>query len=174
MGLPTLAQTYPSIMFSLFGWERGPLLQILWERRLWYLLNVSRAWTRSPSRRSLVVISSMFGITSGSDEVSHVPMSELLWVITLAPYMSLKGVNPIAHDSVAFKPYSSLGRWSARLPFLSLSSLLFMTVKIFAICVLYHFVGLWVVNRREDCSGAYGSTEILEVLIFKLLSVVDY
>jgi hypothetical protein len=49
-----------------------------------------------------------------------------------------------------------------------------MTVKIFAICVLYHFVGLWVVNRREDCSGAYGSTEILEVLIFKLLSVVDY
>lgn len=33
----------------------------------WYLFSVSRAWTRSPSRRSFVVDSSMFQIALGSD-----------------------------------------------------------------------------------------------------------
>jgi hypothetical protein len=34
-------------------------------------------------------------------------------------------------------------------------------------------VGLWVVDRGEDCLGADGTAKFLEVLVVKLFAVVD-
>jgi hypothetical protein len=52
-------------------------------------------------------------------------------IIASAPYMSLNGVKPVPWDSIVFSPQSTSSNWSAHLPFLSLSSLFLMAVKIF-------------------------------------------
>jgi hypothetical protein len=51
-------------------------------------------------------------------------------VIALAPYLSLNGVKPFVQDSVVFSAHNTSGNCSAHLPFLSLSSLFLIVVKI--------------------------------------------
>jgi hypothetical protein len=77
----------------------------------WYLFNASRARTRSPSIRSLVVDSSTSGVvvafTCGD------PCFSSCGVIALDPYIKRKGVNPVAPDFVVFNAHITLGSWSA-------------------------------------------------------------
>jgi hypothetical protein len=80
-------------------------------------------------------------VALGSDRGE--PYLSYCGVISSAPYISLKGVNPVTRDSFVFKPHSTLGNCSTHLPFLSSSSLFYCS-KDLAICALYNFVGLWV------------------------------
>lgn len=93
-----------------------------------YLLNASIASTGSPSRRSFVVSSSMFGGALGSDRDE--PYLSSCGVIASTPYISLNGANPIVRDSVVFSSNNTSGNYSAHLSFLSSSSLYFIPVKI--------------------------------------------
>jgi pyridoxal/pyridoxine/pyridoxamine kinase len=51
-------------------------------------------------------------------------------VIALDPYIKRKGVNPVALDYVVFSAHTTLGSWTAHLPFLSSSSLFLIALKI--------------------------------------------
>jgi hypothetical protein len=94
----------------------------------WYLFNVSRARTRSPSRRSLVVESSTSGVA-----VTFV-RGDLCFsscgIIASDPYIKWKGVNLVGLDYVVFSTQLTSGSWSTHLPFLSSRSLFFMALKI--------------------------------------------
>jgi hypothetical protein len=85
----------------------------------------------------------MSTVALGSDRGE--PYLSSYGVVTSAPYISLKGVNPVTWDSVVFKGHSTLGNCSSHLPFLSSRSLFYCS-KDLAICVLYNSVGLWVVD----------------------------
>jgi uncharacterized protein (UPF0261 family) len=93
-------------------------------------------------------------------------------VMASDPYNRQKGVNPVARHSVVFKAHTTLGNWSAHLPFLSSRSLFYGT-KNLAIGAFNNAVGLWVVHGGEDRLGANGKTKIPEVLAIKLFVVVD-
>jgi hypothetical protein len=94
----------------------------------WYLFNVLRVKTRSPSRRSLVVDSSTFGVAMAF--VHGDPCFSSCGVMASGPYIKQKGVNPIALASVVFSTQMTSGSWSAHLPFLSSKSLFFIALKI--------------------------------------------
>lgn len=51
-------------------------------------------------------------------------------VITSALYINLNSVNPIAWDSVVFRPQSTSGNWFSHLPFDSSSRLFLIVVKV--------------------------------------------
>jgi hypothetical protein len=93
----------------------------------WYLFNVSRARTRSPSRRPLVVESSTSCVAVAF--VRGDPCFSSCGVIAWDPYIKRKGVNPVALDSVVFCAQMTSRSWSAHLPFLS-RSLFFIALKI--------------------------------------------
>lgn len=112
-----------------------------------YLLNASIASTGSPSRRSFVVSSSMFGGALGSDRDE--PYLSSCGVIASTPYISLNGANPIVRDSVVFSANNTSGNYSAHLSFLSsfvFEQSLFYSREDFDICSFYDFVGLWMVD----------------------------
>jgi hypothetical protein len=95
----------------------------------WYLFNVSRAVTRSPSRRSLVVDLSISGVAMAF--VHGDPCFISCGVMASDPYINRKGVNPVALDSVVLSAQMTSGSCSAHLPFLSSRSLFFIALKIF-------------------------------------------
>jgi hypothetical protein len=97
----------------------------------WYLFNASRARTRSPSRRSLVVDSSTSGVVMALARGD--PCFSSCEVIALDPYIKQKGVNPVALDSAMFSAHMTSGSWSTHLPFLSSRSLFFMALKILSL-----------------------------------------
>jgi hypothetical protein len=78
--------------------------------------------------RSLEVGSSTSGVAMGL--VRGYPCFSSYGVIASDPYIKRKGVNPVALDSVVFSAHTTLGSWSAHLPFLSSSSLLLIALKI--------------------------------------------
>ena len=92
-------------------------------------------------------------------------------VIALDPYIRRKGVNPIARHSVIFSVHMTSGNWSALFvieePFLD-------SAKDLVVGAFDDTVGLWVVHRGEHCLGADGDAEFSEVLVVKLLVVVDF
>jgi hypothetical protein len=51
-------------------------------------------------------------------------------VMASDPYISLKGVNPVAQDSVVLSAQMTSGSCSAHMPFLSSKSLFFMALEI--------------------------------------------
>jgi hypothetical protein len=87
------------------------------------LFNASRTATRSPSRRSFVVDSSMSGVAVVL--VRGDPCLSSCGVMDSDPYIVLKGVNPVAQDSVVLSAQMTSGGFSAHLPFcrLKVSSL---------------------------------------------------
>jgi hypothetical protein len=87
------------------------------------------------------------------------------------PYISLKGVNLVARDSVVLNAQMTLGGCSTHLPFLSYRTLFFMAL-IFFVGTLYYPVGLWVVDIRAHNLRADGVAEFREVLIVELFVVV--
>jgi hypothetical protein len=97
-------------------------------------------------------------VALGSDRGE--PYLSYCGVISSAPYISLKGVNPVTRDSFVFKPHSTLGNCSTHLPFLSSSSLFYCS-KDLAICALYNFVGLWVEDwhARWMAAAVAGETD---------------
>jgi hypothetical protein len=97
----------------------------------WYLFNVLRARTRSPSRRSLVVQSATSGVAVAF--VRGDPCFSSCGVIVSDLYIKQKGVHPIALDYVVFSTQMTLGSCSAHLPFLSLRSLFFIALKILSL-----------------------------------------
>jgi hypothetical protein len=92
----------------------------------WYLFNASRARTRSPSIRSLVVDSS-------TSRVVVFARGDLCFsscgVIASDLYIKRKGVNLVALDSVVFSTHITSGSWSAHFPILSSWSLFFFLLK---------------------------------------------
>jgi hypothetical protein len=94
----------------------------------WYLFSASRARTWSPSIRSLEVDSSTSGVVV--DLAHGDPCFSSCGVIVSDPYITRKGVNPVALDSVVFSAHMTSGSWSAHFPFLSSSSLFLMALKI--------------------------------------------
>jgi hypothetical protein len=54
-------------------------------------------------------------------------------VVASDPYNRRNGANPVARHSVVFRAHTTLGRWSAHLPFLSSRSLFLMAVKILSL-----------------------------------------
>jgi hypothetical protein len=54
-------------------------------------------------------------------------------VMASDPYNRRKGVNPIARHSIVFRAHTTLGSWSAHLPFLSSRILFLMAVKILSL-----------------------------------------
>jgi hypothetical protein len=109
----------------------------------WYLLNASRALTRSPSRRSFVVVSSMSRMALGF--VRGDPCLSSCGVIASVPYISLDGVNPVAWDSIVLCAHTASGNCSAYLHFYLLI-VLFDCGEDFTVCVLHNPVRLWVVD----------------------------
>jgi hypothetical protein len=83
----------------------------------WYLFNVSRASTQSPSRRSFHVSSSMSEVALGS--VRGEPCLSSCRVIVSAAYISLNGVNPMAWNLVVLSAHTASGNCSTHYPFIS-------------------------------------------------------
>jgi hypothetical protein len=81
--------------------------------------------------RSLDVGSS----TSGTADVlvRGDPCFNSCGVMASDPYSRRKGVNSVARHSVVFRAQTTLGSWSAHLPFLSSRSLFLMAVKILSL-----------------------------------------
>jgi hypothetical protein len=65
---------------------------------IWFLFSMSRASTQNVLRRSFVATSSTSGATPGL--VIGEPSLSSCGVITLAPYINLKSMNPTAWDSI--------------------------------------------------------------------------
>ena len=95
----------------------------------WYLFNVSRAVTRSPSRRSLVVDLSISGVAVAF--VHGDPCFSSCGVMYSDLYIKRKGVNPVALYSVVVSSQMTSGSCSSHLPFLSSRSLFLVALKTF-------------------------------------------
>jgi hypothetical protein len=93
----------------------------------WYLFNASRARTRSPSIRSLVVDSSTSRVVMAFSRGGLCFSS--CGVIASDLYIKRKGVNLVAMDSVVFSTHMTSGSWSAHFPILSSWSLFFFLLK---------------------------------------------
>jgi hypothetical protein len=110
----------------------------------WYLFNVSRVKTRSPSRKSLAVDSSISGVAMAY--VRGDPCFSSCGVMASDPYIKLKGVNLMALDSVVLSAQMTSGSCSAHLPFLSSRSLFFIALKISRWHVL---LPRWIVGGKR-------------------------
>jgi hypothetical protein len=97
----------------------------------WYLLNVSRAMTRSPSRRSLAIDSSIFGVVVAFVHGDLCFIS--CGVMASDLYIKQKGVNPVALDSVVLSVQMTPGSCLVHLTFLSSRSLFFIALKFFSL-----------------------------------------
>jgi hypothetical protein len=95
----------------------------------WYLFNVSRVKTRSPSRRSLVVDLSISGVAVAF--VHGDPCFSSCGVMYSDLYIKRKGVNPVALYSVVVSSQMTSGSCSSHLPFLSSRSLFLVALKTF-------------------------------------------
>jgi hypothetical protein len=94
-------------------------------------------------------------------------------VIASDAYIRRKGVNPVARHSVVFSAHMTSGNWSAHLPFFVVEGVVLDSTEDLVVSVFDDTVGLWVVDRGEHCLGADGAAEFSEVLVVKLLVVVD-
>jgi hypothetical protein len=126
--------------------------------------------TRSPSRRSFVVDSLISGVPVVL--VRGDPCLSSCEVMALDQYINLKGVNPVARDSIVLSAQMTSCSCSTHLPFLSSRSLFFMALKFFSVDALYYPIILWVVDKREHYLRADGIAEFPEVLIVELFVVV--